>query len=213
MFSHDGAAPHTQPSRWKPALLEPVCAGPLDIIQKIDKSKFLWILLIILASLVEYSSMIMVLVVYSLLRIFNLKFNKKDILRLVKDFFIISALLLSTLYLMGYFEVRFADTLGVGFGNYKLNLLSIFDPVNSFVGISWSWFLPDIKLSKAEELEGFNYLGLGQILLLLFAFFLFINKKYKIISRFCFSKMYVNFCQALYFGNTGISYFPVNYTR
>ena len=109
----------------------------LGLIQKIDKSKFLWILLIILASLVEYSSMIVVLVVYSLLRIFNLKFNKKDILRLVKDFFIISALLLSTLYLVGYFEVRFADTLGVGFGNYKLNLLSIFDPVNSFAGISW----------------------------------------------------------------------------
>ena len=39
--------------------------------------------------------------------------------------------------------------------------------------------MKNIKLSKAEELEGFNYLGLGQILMLLFAFFLFLNKKYK----------------------------------
>ena len=150
----------------------------LGLLKNIDKSKFFWILLIILAALIEYSSLIMVSAVYSLLRIFNLKFNKNDISKLIKDFFIISALLLLTLYLAGYFEVRLGDTLGVGFGEYKLNLLSIFDPVNSAVNISWSLFLPDIKLSSAEELEGFNYLGFGQILILLFAFFLFLNNKY-----------------------------------
>ena len=67
----------------------------------------------------------------------------------------------------------------MGFGNYKLNFLSIFDPVNSFHGISWSWFLPDIELSAGEEIEGFNYFGLGQWTMFLFALFLFINKNYK----------------------------------
>jgi len=72
--------------------------------------------------------------------------------------------------------MRPADTLGLGFGVHKMNLLSMFDPVNL---ISWSWFLPDIKLSRGEEIEGFNYFGLGQIVMFLFAFVLFLNKNYK----------------------------------
>ena len=71
--------------------------------------------------------MVMILTVYSLLRIFNLKFKKDIFFKFIKDFFIIGALLLLTLYVVGYFEVRMVDTLGVGFGYYKLNLLSIFD--------------------------------------------------------------------------------------
>ena len=72
-----------------------------------------------------------------------------------------------------------ADSLGIGFAYYKLNILSIFDPINSHSSISWSWFLPDIKLSAGEELEGFNYFGLGQIMMVLFALILLINKNYK----------------------------------
>ena len=80
---------------------------------------------------------------------------------------------------MGYFEIRMVDSLGVGFAYYKLNILSIFDPINSLSSISWSWFLPDIKLSAGEEIEGFNYFGLGQIMIVLFALILLINKNYK----------------------------------
>ena len=36
------------------------------------------------------------------------------------------------MYIVGYFEIRMADSLGVGFGYHKMNLLSIFDPVNSY---------------------------------------------------------------------------------
>jgi len=35
------------------------------------------------------------------------------------------------------------------------------------------------KLSYMEEIEGFNYFGLGQIMMVLFAFALFLNKNYK----------------------------------
>ena len=54
---------------------------------------------------------------------------------MLKDFLILIIFLLTTMYLVGYFEVRMTDTLGVGFGVYKLNLLSIFDPtetINNF---------------------------------------------------------------------------------
>ena len=75
--------------------------------------------------------------------------------------------------IVGYFEVRIYDTIALGFGVYKLNLLSILDSTNNIREISWSWFMPDIKLAKGEELEGFNYLGFGGLLLIFFLLFLF----------------------------------------
>ena len=117
--------------------------------------------------------------VYSFLRIFNFSFDRENFLKLTKDFFVFATVLLLTLYLVGYFEIRMADTIITGFGSDKLNLLSIFDPVHTAQNISWSWFLPDIKLLDGEEQEGFNYLGLGQIMMLLFALIFFIGNKNK----------------------------------
>ena len=151
----------------------------LGLTYKVNKEKLSWTLLIILSSLINFYFTTMIVLVYSLLRIFDLKFEKENFYRLIRDFFIIAPLLLLTLYVVGYFEIRMPDTLGVGFAYHKLNLLSIFDPVNSIYSISWSWFLPDIKLFPGEEIEGFNYFGLGQIMLVLFGFFLFLNKNYK----------------------------------
>jgi len=156
-----------------------LCTLYLGLTHKIEKSKWLWIFLIVLSWLINYSFALIILTIYSLLRIFNLKLEKEKIFELIKDFLSIGLLLLLTLYIVGYFEIRMVDTLGVGFGYYKLNLLSIFDSTDSVLHDSWSWFLPDIKLSKGEELEGFNYFGLGQIMMLLFAFILFFNKNYK----------------------------------
>jgi len=149
----------------------------LGLTQKIDKAKWSWLFLIILSSLINVYYMGIVSVVYTLFRIFNLKFEKESFFKLVKDFFIFAIPLLLTLYVVGYFEIGPGDTLGVGFGIHKLNLLSVFDSATH--GKSWSWFLPDIKLSEGEEIEGFNYFGLGQILMMLFALALFLNKNYK----------------------------------
>ena len=151
----------------------------LVLMKKVDKTKLSWTFIIIFSSLVNYSFTALILVVYFLFRILNLKFNKQNIFEFFKDFVLIFLILISVLYIVGYFEVRPLDVVGVGFGYYKLNLLSIFDPVNSADKISWSWFLPDIKLSLGEELEGFNYLGLGCIMMLIFALILLFNKKYK----------------------------------
>ena len=150
----------------------------LTLTTKTDESKFSWFFLIIVSSLILYNFTLIILAVYSLLRFFELKFNKTSFYNLLKDFFIIAPLLLLTLYMAGYLEIRMGDTLAVGFGQHKLNLLSIIDPVNTANNISWSWFLPDIQLSKEEELEGFNYLGLGQLIMLLFSLVLILNKKF-----------------------------------
>jgi hypothetical protein len=150
----------------------------LALTTKTNESKLPWFFLIIFSSLILYNFTIIILAVYSLLRFFELKFNKSSFYSLIKDFFIIAPSLLLTLYLAGYLEIRIGDTLAVGFGQHKLNLLSIVDPVNTIQNISWSWFLPDIQLSKEEELEGFNYLGTGQIIMLLFALVLILNQKF-----------------------------------
>ena len=151
----------------------------LGLTKKIDESKSLWFFLITLSSLILYNFTIIVVAVYSGLRILNIKFKKEKFYELFKDFFLISIFLTLLLYAVGYFEIRALDTLAVGFGHYKLNLLSFFDPVNTANNLSWSWFLPDIKLSKAEELEGFNYLGIGYILMYLFSLIIFFKKSNK----------------------------------
>ena len=73
------------------------------------------------------------------------------------------------MFVFGYFEVPITDSVGVGYGNYKLNLASIFNPLELINNgqILWSNILPSIEMSSGEQSEGFNYLGLGGILLLL----------------------------------------------
>ena len=151
----------------------------LGLNKDLTKNKLSWIFIIILSCLVNFYFMVMVLGTYSILRILTLKFNKKEIFYFIKDFLIIFILLVLVLYTIGYFQIRIADTMALGFARDKLNLLSIFDPnnSNSAVNGSWSLFLPDIKLTQGEEGEGFNFLGTGQILLLFSAILLFFIKK------------------------------------
>ena len=80
------------------------------------------------------------------------------------------------MYLLGYFVLPPQDVIGYGYGQYKLNLLSIIDPGVASMGnkISWSLFLPDIHSNYGEH-EGFNYLGVGIIL----TFFNFIINFFK----------------------------------
>ena len=148
----------------------------LGLTKDVVKNKLLWLFIIILSCLINFYFMIMVLGTYSILRMLALKLNKQEIFYFVKDFLIVFILLILTLYVTGYFEIRIADTMALGFARDKLNLLSIFDS-NNLDGSDWSLFLPDIKLTIGEEGEGFNFLGIGQILLLFSAIFLFFDKK------------------------------------
>jgi len=152
----------------------------LGLTKNIEKSKLSWVFIIILSCLINFYFMIMVSATYSILRILTLEFNKKKIFNFVKDFFIILILLVLVSYSIGYFEIRIADTMAMGFARDKLNLLSIFDSNNVQAnGDVWSLFLPDIKLTMGEEGEGFNFLGFGQILLLFFSIFLLLSTKHQ----------------------------------
>ena len=151
----------------------------LGLTIKTNKSQKSWIGLIVLSSFIEFYFTGMICAIYIILRLFNYYFDKDSFVKVIKDFFITFSILLLTLYVIGYFEIRVTDSLGLAFGKYKLNLLSVFDSVNSAKNISWSWFLPDIKLPFGDEIEGFNYFGLGQIVMLLFSLSIFLYKKNK----------------------------------
>jgi len=151
----------------------------LSLTYKIHQSKLSWLLLIIFSSLISYSFTAMLLLLYSMLRLFNFFYEKENFLIILKDFFIIIIFLLLTLYIVGYFQISMTDTLGVGFGVYKMNLLSIFDPTETYNKFYSSWFLPDIILPRGEELEGFNYIGIGSIIMLTIIFISSFNKDYR----------------------------------
>ena len=55
-------------------------------------------------------------------------------------------LLIIIMYISGYFIIPSTDTLGYGFGIFKTNLLSFFDPVPSGSDFNWSLFLPVSKI-------------------------------------------------------------------
>lgn len=66
---------------------------------------------------------------------------------------------LAVMWLAGYFMVGAAASALPGFGTYRMNLLAPLDPDGT-----WSRLLPDLP-SNYGEFEGFNYLGLGVLLL------------------------------------------------
>ena len=150
----------------------------IGLTRRVDETTYQWLFLIILSSLINFYFLVIIAASYSLLRLINLNFKKEYIFKLLKDFIFIFLILVFTMYVAGYFEIRLVDTLSLGFGRDKLNLLGIFDSTNNINNISFSWILPDLKLSYGEETEGFNFFGLGQIILVFFAFFIFIRNKY-----------------------------------
>ena len=136
------------------------------------KKIFYWTLLIIISSLIHFNFTLTLLGIFFLF-VLNEHLINLNIKKLATQIFLPSILLFVSMYIFGYFEIPFTDALGYGYGYYKLNLASIINPVSeSFSGtINWSLFLPEIPSSWEERSEGFNYLGMGAISLLIIAIF------------------------------------------
>ena len=159
---------------WHPALVGQwilLLTINLCLTKSYKDSKLSWIFIITLASLIHWYFTVMISIIFILLRAFDVLIHKEKLLQTIKDLMITFLCLLFVMYVVGYFEVRTVDGLGLGYGSYKLNLLSIIDPTISTRNETWSWILPDIELSDSyeEAIEGFNYFGLGQILIILIA--------------------------------------------
>ncbi len=148
------------------------------------KTEKFWVFLILLTSLIHFYFTFINLIIYNFFKFYSFIKKQISLKKYFVDFVLLHSLLLVLMLIVGYFEVRIYDTIALGFGVYKLNLLSILDSTNNIREISWSWFMPDIKLAKGEELEGFNYLGFGGLLLIFLSSFLFfVNNKARIFLK------------------------------
>jgi len=126
---------------------------------------FYKIILIVISSLIHFYFTIMLLLMNFFFSFYRyLEF--KDLKTFIKENIFILIPLFLIMYLFGYFVIPTTDALGYGYGFYKANLLTFFDP-SSDTSSNWSLFLPDIRNVKGE-FEGFGYLGLGIIFLCFF---------------------------------------------
>ena len=137
-------------------------------IDKNNKS-FHWFILITLSLLIHLYFTLMIFVILACFvleeAIYKKSFNPfvSLIIKFLYSLFL--------MYLVGYFESSPINSISTGYGEYKIDLLSFFDPkINGLE--TWSIFLKDLKIT---HLEGFNYLGLGIISLFIFVFLLFLK--------------------------------------
>jgi hypothetical protein len=118
-----------------------------------------------------------ILLLTDLILYFYLFFLNKKKLFFVKNLFLKIFFLILFMYCLGYFAIPPQNVLGGGFGTFKMNLLSLIDPGVATMGkkVMWSYFISDIPNNYGEH-EGFNYFGLGFILILIIATYHFFQK-------------------------------------
>jgi hypothetical protein len=137
---------------------------------------YYWISILTISSLIHFYFTLMLSLIYIIFVFDKFLINKK-FLKLLKEIFIPFSFLLFVMYLFGFFEIPLTDSLGYGYGYYKANVLSFFNPI-ALMGSNFSWsnFLPSISTAGGEY-EGFGYLGLGGIILLILLFFFFVKRE------------------------------------
>jgi hypothetical protein len=128
-----------------------------------------WLLLFLISLLVHPYLFVMTFVIFAI-KIIELFVSKKINIRECILYSVTAVMLiLFTLWFIGYFYIGSSGSTG-GFGYYSMNINSIFNP------LGWSeYFLQDQPLATEGQYEGFNYLGIGVILLLFWSFYSMLN--------------------------------------
>lgn len=158
--------------------------GSIYLIENRDKKKiYYWYLISLISILVHFYIFVIISIIF-LFDLLNNFFKEKNLIKII--YISITYLFFSviTMYVSGYFTINSINALAVGYGELKFNLLGFFDPVQlnnnsdkSITGFSsWSLFLKDLP-SYPGEYDGFAYLGLGIIFLLLFSIYKSIQNK------------------------------------
>jgi Family of unknown function (DUF6311) len=123
----------------------------------LERRQLAWGALLAVASLVHAYLLAMVALVWLADLVGKTIQRKLSIRKGILELTIIFSVVGIVCWQTGYFSVG-AGTGAYGFGVYRMNLLSIFDPSG------WSYVLKDIP-EAGGDYEGFNFLGLGVIFL------------------------------------------------
>ncbi len=79
------------------------------------------------------------------------------------------------MFIIGYFESSLVNAVSTGYGVFKIDLLSFFDPKLDGQDVSWSRIFTDLP---GTHFEGFTFIGFANICLIFFSLILFLIKKY-----------------------------------
>ena len=149
----------------------------LNLIENKKKEIFYWIVLLVLSTLIHLYFTVMLFVMFFAF-LFQKFLEEKNFINIFLNLIFSIFIVLIFMYIFGYFETPVVSTVSRGYGEFKLDLLSIFDPkATGAPGPHWSTFLKDISGTTSE---GFNYFGLGNIFIIflsIIAFFFNCIKK------------------------------------
>jgi hypothetical protein len=125
-----------------------------------------WLILLLVTSMIHFYFLFMVGLLYGgyMLRV-SLLLEKKRITSIISFPIITASLVLVAMWVQGYFIINLKNAAEFGFGKFSMNVLAPFNPqpFSSFL------FLNPLPLASAGQYEGFNYLGVGLILLTVIA--------------------------------------------
>jgi hypothetical protein len=131
-------------------------------------SRLQWIALLSISSAIQFYLLAMAFVIFLgyRLRLLLSDFNHRSLLATLQSFTLTSATVLLTMWSVGYFIIKPSNASAWGWGWYSMNLLA---PLNPAPFDKFAFFQP-VKL-VASKYEGFNYFGLGLILLIAIAMY------------------------------------------
>lgn len=147
----------------------------LSLKPQIFKRKLAWSVLISVTALVHPYLLAMVALLWISNLFFQIVSRHLTIKNALLEFAIVFSLLIIACWQEGYFIVGVAGAAVGGFGIFRMNLLS---PIDSF---GWSYLIKSMP-HHFEDWEGFNYLGLGLIILCGLAVFTVAQKKMNLLS-------------------------------
>lgn len=175
-----------------------------------------WIVLLSIAVLTHFYLAVMVLVLWIAdlcNRAFVLK--RAAIKNSLLEVVLVGASIGLVAWQAGYFAIQGASGATRGFGDFRTNLLALFN------SRGWSYFLKPIPLRDSVEAatgEGFQYLGAGSLLLMMAALYAVIKRKVKVChpikwldKRYSFLILALALMAVISFSNR-IGFGPWNFT-
>ncbi len=139
-----------------------------------NKKNLHWYIIILLSLFIHLYFTVMIFII-NFCFAFETAYKNKSFKVEIFDLFYKFTFAIFVMYIIGYFESSPINAVSSGYGIFKIDLLSFFDPQISGQN-SWSIFLNDLP---GTHLEGFTYIGLGNILIIFLSLLIYLKNKFK----------------------------------
>ena len=176
-----------------------VILASLYFILKDEMKYWVWLLLILIGLLTTPYMGVIILGMYVFKEIYisiknTAHWRPVDLLFLEWARIVTTVVIFFVLLIVIGHDVNTSNYFTGGFGNYRFNLNSFFDPASTNWPIgsensgahNWSILLPDLKgnsLNTSGDYEGFSFLGLGVIVLAIYSIFIIIKNPKIVLNQ------------------------------